>query len=201
MSTVVLPIPIGDPTRSRSLSSISTTETVRYPRPLPPRPNYVSLGSRPSSLMRPGSLGSVLQEPRILARLLCYVRWRDFQSLAITCRACSNVLHHPKLRDAVLSRFIPGYRYCLRHADTNTISSSIDVGFSDLSHFSEYRLSQLLNEMRDDRQPNQWFRSNYLCTTTPPLPSRHHRLLALRPQQSWKGGYKGSSSCARPIHA
>jgi hypothetical protein len=90
----------------------------------------------PPSVMRPGSLGSVLQEPRILTRLLRYVRWHDFQSLALTCRACSNALHHPKLRNAVLLRFVPGYRYCLRHADPDTISS-IDVGFSDLSHFSE----------------------------------------------------------------
>jgi hypothetical protein len=89
--------------------------------------------------MRPGSLGSVLQEPRILTRFLRYVRWHDFQSLALTCRTCANVLHHPKLRDAVLSRFVPGYRYCLRHGDADTISS-IDVEFSDLNHFSEYRI-------------------------------------------------------------
>jgi hypothetical protein len=150
MSTIVLPIHIGDPTRSRSLSSISTSETVGPSKPLPslpPQPNYVPSRSRPStsraswavpsSHMRPGYLGSVLKEPRILACLLRYVRWRDFRSLALTCRACSNVLQHPKLRDAVLSRFVPGYRYCLRHADADTISSSIDVGFSDLSHFSE----------------------------------------------------------------
>jgi hypothetical protein len=89
--------------------------------------------------MRPGSLGSVLQEPRILTSFLRYVRWRDFQSLALTCTTCSNVLHHPKLRDAVLSRFVPGYRYCLRHANADTLSS-IDVKFSDLSHFSEYSI-------------------------------------------------------------
>ena len=151
MSTIVLPIPIRDHTRARPLPSIPTSETVGSSRALhsvPPQPNYVPSASwpsasrasfaAPSSGMRPGSLGSVLQEPRILARLLRYVRWHDFQSLALTCRACSNVLQHPNLRDAVLSHFVPGYRYCLRHADPDAISSSIDVEFSDLSHFSEY---------------------------------------------------------------
>lgn len=89
--------------------------------------------------VRPGSLSSVFQEHRILARFLRYVRWRDFRSLALTCRACSNVLHNPELRDAVLSRFVPGYRYCVRHADAETVGS-IDVKFSDLSHFSEYSI-------------------------------------------------------------
>ncbi|KAF8501627.1 hypothetical protein F5888DRAFT_1250675 [Russula emetica] len=144
MSTIVLHIPVADPTRSRPLSSSEIVGSSKPLPSLPPQPNYEPSGSRPStsraslevppSVMTPGSLGSVLQEPRILARFLRYVRWHDFQSLALTCRTCSNVLHHPKLRDAVLSRFVPGYRYCLQHADADTISS-IDVEFSDLSHF------------------------------------------------------------------
>ncbi len=141
MSAIVLPIPVTDPTLSRPLSFISTLDRVgsSKSRPsLPPKPYYVPSGSRPSSsVLRPRILRSVLQQPRILACFLRYVRWHDFRSLALTCRACSNVLHHPKLRDAVLSRFVPGYRYCLRHADINTISG-IDVQFNDLSHFSEY---------------------------------------------------------------
>lgn len=147
MSTIVLTAPVADPTRSRPLSSLSTSEIVGSSKQLPslpPQPNHVRSGSRrstfrassavPSSIMRPGSLRSVLQEPHILARFLRYVRWHDFQSLALTCRACSNVLHNPKLRDAVLSRFLPGYRYCLQHADADSISR-IEVEFSDLSHF------------------------------------------------------------------
>jgi hypothetical protein len=150
MSTIVLTAPVADPTRSRPLSS----EIAGSSKPLPSLPtqlSYVPSASRlstpraslamPPSAMRPasGSLGSVLQEPRILARFLRYVRWHDFQSLALTCRTCCSVLHHPKLRNAVLSRFVPGYRYCLRHADADTISS-IDVGFSDLIHFSEHSI-------------------------------------------------------------
>jgi len=91
------------------------------------------------SLKTPISLVSVLQEPRILANFLRHVHWDGFQSLALTCTTCSNVLQHPKLRDVVLSAFIPGYRYCLRHADVDT-PSSITVQFSHLSRFSEYSI-------------------------------------------------------------
>jgi len=181
MSTIVLPIPVADPSRPRPLSSISVSGIAGSSKPLPPlppRPNHVpSSGSRPStsraslvvppSVTRHGSLGSVLQEPRILARFLRYVRWHDFQSLALTCKSCSNVLHHPKLRDAVLSRFVPGYRYCLRHADADSISS-IDVEFSDLSHFSEFSIHQLY-EIHDNRQLESPI-SGFTALTLAPLP-------------------------------
>jgi hypothetical protein len=150
MSAIVLPYPLADPPRSRPLSSISTPKTTKPLPPLPVQPHYVPAGSGPStsrpslalapSAWRPvrrSSICSLLQQPRILACFLRHVHWHDFQSLALTCSACRNVLHHPKLRDAVLSRFVPGYRYCLRHADVNTVSS-IDVQFGDLSYFSEY---------------------------------------------------------------
>ena len=150
MSAIVLPPPVADAPRTHPLPSIliSTPEMAASSVPLhslPNQPHRVPQGtgkskSRTSLAMAPsGSLGSVLQEPRILTRILRYLRWHDFQSLALTCRACSDVLHHPKLRDTVLSRFVPGYRYCLRHADVDAVSS-IDVEFSDLSHFSEHTI-------------------------------------------------------------
>jgi len=126
MSTIILTIPITDSALSCPLSSISTSEIIGSSKPLslwPPQPNYVLSGSPltfqaslavlPSASMwlRPGSLGSVLQEPCILACFLHYVQWYDFQSLAFTCRVCCSILHHPKLHDGVLSRFIPGYQY------------------------------------------------------------------------------------------
>lgn len=148
MSAIVLPPPVTDAPRMHPLPSIliSTPEMAGSSVPLLSPPNQLHHAPprsgkstfRTSLAMAPsGSLGSVLQGPRILARFLRYLRWHDFQSLALTCRACSDVLHHPKLRDAVLSRFVPGYRYCLRHADVDAVSS-IDAQFSDLSHFSEY---------------------------------------------------------------
>jgi hypothetical protein len=149
MSAIVHPFAVPNPPRSRPLSSISSSTIVGPSKPLPAlpiQPHHVPAGAGPSmsraslapapSALRRGSLGSVLQQPRILARFLRFVHWRDFQSLALTCRACCSVLHYPKLRHVVLSRFVPGYRYCLSHADVNTVSS-IDVQFSDLIHFSE----------------------------------------------------------------
>lgn len=98
--------------------------------------------SSPSSYMPASSrisLVSVFQEPRILANFLRYIQWHDFRSLALTCTACRNVLHHPELRNVVLSAFVPGFRYCLRHADLDSQSQDIDIQFHDLNDFSECR--------------------------------------------------------------
>lgn len=159
MSAIVLPMPLAAP-RSRPLPSLSSSGIVGSSRPLPPLPNQphhvpppesvasTPRRSRASATLAPsgstlrGSLGSVLQEPRILTRFLRYVPWHDFQSLALTCSACSNVLHLSKLRNAVLSRFVPGYRYCLHYADLDTVGS-IDVQISDLTNFSEYNVQKL----------------------------------------------------------
>ncbi|KAI0001408.1 hypothetical protein BJV74DRAFT_882370 [Russula compacta] len=155
MSAIVLPFPGADPSRSHPLPSIPNPQVVGSSEPLPSLPNqslYDAPESGPStsrpSLASPSCmsssthlpLSSVLQEPRILVTFLRYVRWRDFQSLFLTCTTCSSVLQHPKLRDAVLSAFVPGYRYCLRHADVD-IPRNIDVQLSDLSHF---KISQQL---------------------------------------------------------
>ncbi|KAI0300902.1 hypothetical protein BC826DRAFT_1160985, partial [Russula brevipes] len=73
---------------------------------------------------------------RILANFLRYVHWPDFQSLALTCTTCRNVLHHPELRDAVLSAYVPGYQCCRRYADADVVSSKhVDIQFIDLIHF------------------------------------------------------------------
>jgi hypothetical protein len=157
MSTVavVLPCPVADRRPSRPLPSIPTSQLLGSSKTLPSLPNEshhvpkpksrpITLRSSSTSLaytsrMTPISLVSVLQEPRILASFLRYVHWDDFQSLALTCTACTNVLQHPKLRDVVLSAFVPSYWYCLRHADVDS-PSNIAVQFSNLSRFSEYSI-------------------------------------------------------------
>lgn len=164
MSAIFLPFPAADPGPSRShpLPSIPNPQIVGSSEPLPLLPNESLYDapepglstSRPSlaspSCMSSSSrlpLSSVLQEPRVLATFLRYVRWHDFQSLAQTCMTCSSVLQHPKLRVLVLSAFVPGYRYCLRHADVNMLRN-IDIHFSDLSHFSEQSIQRLYGSMR-----------------------------------------------------
>lgn len=97
----------------------------------------------------PISLVSLLQEPRILVHFLRYVPWDDFQSLVLTCAAYSHVLWHPNLRDIVLSAYVPGYSYCLRHTEIHA-RSSITVQFSDLSQFSEYSTGHLYDTDDND---------------------------------------------------
>ena len=133
------------------------------PLPLPPthKPRHAAPKSRPSKsrsslssmfTWTAISLVNVLQEPRILTNFLRYVHWNDFQSLVLTCTPYSRVLQHPNLRDIVLSAYVPGYSYCLRHADINA-RSSIAVQFDDLSHFSEHSTGHL-HDMYDNDSPS-----------------------------------------------
>lgn len=162
MPTLVLPCPVANPSSSNPFQSIPMSQLLGSSKPLPllpthkrrhatapisrPRPSSTYLS--PMFTWTPVSLVSVLQEPRILANFLRYVRWDDFQSLVQTCAAYSHVLQHPNLRDVVLSAYVPGYSYCLHHADIDT-RRSIAVQFSDLNHFSEYSTGHL-HDMYDN---------------------------------------------------
>jgi hypothetical protein len=119
-------------------SLLSDSYDVPYPASSTRRRTVYSLSSSPSYMPASPrlSLVSVFQEQRILANFLRYIKWHDFRSLALTCTACRNVLHHPKLRNVVLSAFVPGFRYCLRHADLDS-SEDIGIQFHDLNDFSE----------------------------------------------------------------
>ncbi len=114
----------------------------------------------------PTPLSRALQEPRVLTHFLRYLQWHDFRSLAMTCTSCRNILQHPKLRDVVLSAFVPGYQYCLRHADLSA-SGDIEVQFSDLSYFSACRILHLYAIEIDDDDDRQWFPSSFHYTTIP----------------------------------
>lgn len=139
MSTIVLP-PSLPPLRDRINS-----------RPLPPIPNSHGAGSSKgvstlgtpytfSSFIShmhvpsPTPLSRALQEPRVLINFLRYLQWHDFRSLAVTCTSCRNLLQRRKLRDVVLSAFVPGYQYCLRHADLRA-AGDVEVQFRDLNCF------------------------------------------------------------------
>ena len=87
----------------------------------------------------PALLSRVLQEPRVLTKFLRYLQWHDFRSLAMTCTFSRSLLQHPKLRDVVLSAFVPGYQYCLRSADLRA-AGDVELQLSDLSCFSACRI-------------------------------------------------------------
>jgi hypothetical protein len=120
-------------------------------------PKSRSSTSRPPSAYRrssmfdwtPISLASLLRDPRILANFLRYLHWDDFHSLFLTCAAYSHLLRHPNLRDVVLSVYVPGYSYCLRHTDIHA-RTSITVQFSDLSQFSEYHIGRFYGTYDND---------------------------------------------------
>ncbi|KAH9002995.1 hypothetical protein EDB86DRAFT_103950 [Lactarius hatsudake] len=152
MPTIVLP-PLDDRRASRPLPPIPNSHGARSSK-VPfllssapsldhaPNPGVSTLRtsyahSSHTSYMpapAPAPLSRALQEPRILTHFLRYLQWHDFRSLAMTHTSCRDLLQHPKLRDVVLSAFVPGYQYCLRHADLSA-SGDIEVRFSDLSHF------------------------------------------------------------------
>ncbi|KAI0264399.1 hypothetical protein BC834DRAFT_261510 [Gloeopeniophorella convolvens] len=118
------------------------------------------------------SLSSVLQKPRILANFLRYTSWPEFRSLALTCKACRNVLKHPELRDAVLSAFIPGFDYCLRRADLDAYRD-IEVRFIDLNHFMASLQLQL------HRYPTHALAALSSLWVTPDLEDKTKRYVAL----------------------
>ncbi|KAI0043813.1 hypothetical protein FA95DRAFT_1545863 [Auriscalpium vulgare] len=80
------------------------------------------------------SVTNVLQNSAVLHRFLLYAPWEDFRSLAQVSKECMNVFHQPQLKDVVLSRFVPGYSHCLRHADLQAFRV-VEVGFLDLDLF------------------------------------------------------------------
>ncbi|KAI0062266.1 hypothetical protein BV25DRAFT_665226 [Artomyces pyxidatus] len=80
------------------------------------------------------SLNNLLQKPSILHRFLLYTPWDDFRALAQASKESRNILRHPELKDVVLSRFVPGYSYCLRYADMQSFRE-VEVGFYHLDLF------------------------------------------------------------------
>lgn len=84
------------------------------------------------------ALRRMLTDPRLLARLLSVLSWQSFHALVSTCRTYRATFSSPKLRNAVLSRFVPGYRLCL--ADREAVEVAVDVSLHDLAIFGELML-------------------------------------------------------------
>ncbi|KZV64589.1 hypothetical protein PENSPDRAFT_548905, partial [Peniophora sp. CONT] len=82
------------------------------------------------------SLPGVLQTPGVLKRMLLFLSWNDFRSVARSSKACRTLVRKPELGNIVLSRFVPSYRYCLEHADTSSPSfRNVPFAFRDLDLF------------------------------------------------------------------
>ncbi|KAF9048441.1 hypothetical protein BJ165DRAFT_1525897 [Panaeolus papilionaceus] len=77
------------------------------------------------------SLTVAIQDPNILSALVAHLDWIDCYPLLITCKALRDLFRHTALRDAVLSRFVPGYAYALRSRGSNQLHN-VQLSIRDL---------------------------------------------------------------------
>ncbi|KAI0955888.1 hypothetical protein AcV7_006430 [Taiwanofungus camphoratus] len=79
------------------------------------------------------ALARVVKHPRVLSHLLDLVSWDDFRALSCSCRDFRQImLRHPRCRDVILSRFVPGYTLAVRMGDLKQYRE-VKVDFHDLS--------------------------------------------------------------------
>lgn len=72
-----------------------------------------------------------LKQPHILARLLQFLQWADLYSLLSTCADMRHLWDTRDFRDTILSHFVPGYSYALRHCDLSKYQD-LDISLQDL---------------------------------------------------------------------
>ncbi|KAI0690157.1 hypothetical protein BC835DRAFT_1281482 [Cytidiella melzeri] len=96
----------------------------------------------PSAHMSPqAALQRMLENPRLLVSLLSLLSWPTFHALASACKAFRCVLAAPMAHDAILSRFVPGYRLCLGGRPSNV--PCMEVSLQDLADFYASQCTQL----------------------------------------------------------
>ena len=98
-----LPIPLDRSTpsqdtqrRSRTLSTFTLT-----------------LASGPCSFV------SLLKDHCVLSNCLSFLHWTDFQTLTRTCRDLRYLMRDLQLRDTILAKFVPGFKYALENRETH----------------------------------------------------------------------------------
>lgn len=75
---------------------------------------------------------SALRNPRILARILSFTPWSDFNSFLATCSQVRRVWDDRELRDIILSHYVDSYRQALRYRDI-ALFQDVDVTIQDLN--------------------------------------------------------------------
>lgn len=98
------------------------TDSHRVLPPLPPE-KYPKGPTAPHNLYAPPRVFSsrnnpllpILKYPQILAHVLTALEWHDFWALSCSARAYRHLPLSQELKDVILARFVPGYRYCLRN--------------------------------------------------------------------------------------
>lgn len=114
--------------------------------------------SRPS-VRSPSVLLAVLHSPRTLAAFVAFVAWPDLHSLLSTCSSLRTALFaHMPTRDVVLSRFVPGFSFCLAHRDMQFFQD-VPITVHDLDLLCKFPFSLLppstdLFSVHSDLQPH-----------------------------------------------
>ncbi|KAJ6609205.1 hypothetical protein B0H10DRAFT_2065038 [Mycena sp. CBHHK59/15] len=75
---------------------------------------------------------SAAKHSRILASLLEQLSWHASWAFLCTCRDARDLFFKPELKDAILSRFVPGYSVCLRISDPLRLQN-VPVALADLN--------------------------------------------------------------------
>lgn len=85
------------------------------------------------------TLLTTLQIPSILAAYASKLDWLDAYPLFITCKTTYNLLQDDQLRNALLSRYVPGYAEALRgHHLNHTQRMTITIYDLDLLRTSAF---------------------------------------------------------------
>ncbi|EPQ54368.1 hypothetical protein GLOTRDRAFT_139664 [Gloeophyllum trabeum ATCC 11539] len=129
--------------RERPLPRLPVNDKKMQPKATLSPKQYATVDNRRSSQTLsslllpslPSSLIDTLRQPRILSCFLTHTSWRDFNALTCTSRQLRwTLFRQPELKDVVFSNYVPGYRFCLRHADLDR-HREMKVTLRDLNFF------------------------------------------------------------------
>ncbi|KAG1737336.1 hypothetical protein EDB19DRAFT_989774 [Suillus lakei] len=126
-------IPFPTPKERHAYPNDSSLRSARRPSLVQDRPPQ-SASSVAKSLawkrMHRAAVHS-LKQPHIVASLLQFIQWADFYVLLSTCADMRHLWDSRDFKDVILSHFVPGYSYALRHRDLSKYQD-LDISLQDL---------------------------------------------------------------------
>ncbi|KIY69106.1 hypothetical protein CYLTODRAFT_421033 [Cylindrobasidium torrendii FP15055 ss-10] len=136
------PLPAAMESRT-STTAVNAPPRVTDHTTLPPtsgRPSTTTLArNQTAAYMRPSSsrgLNAASHQPRSLSCLLSFLPWKDFMSLAQTCKSMQDLVNNRTLKDVILSRYVESYGASLRLRSKQTdADTDIQVTLQDIDLF------------------------------------------------------------------
>lgn len=65
----------------------------------------------------PSAFVTCLKDSRVLSVCLSYIPWADFHILTRTCRDLRHLMRNPRLREVILGKYVPGFKYALENRE------------------------------------------------------------------------------------